>query len=81
MNRATHQVVAGIGVGAYLADRSSKAGAPTVNPILGGVAAALFTNLPDLLEPATSPNHRAFFHSIFFAAFVGVSDRHIGSTL
>jgi len=30
-------------------------------------AAAL---LPDLLEPATSPNHRQFFHSIAAAALV-----------
>ena len=71
MNRAAHRVVAGIGVGTYLASRSGKAGLTTVNPILGGVAAAVFTNLPDLLEPATSPNHRAFFHSIAFAAIVG----------
>src|SRR5258708_4449313 len=27
---------------------------------LGGTAASL----PDLLEPATSPNHRSFFHSL-----------------
>ena len=29
--------------------------------ILGGV-------LPDLLEPATNPNHRAFFHSLLTLA-------------
>ncbi|MDQ8184257.1 metal-dependent hydrolase [Pelagicoccus sp. SDUM812002] len=31
--------------------------------ILGG-------SLPDLLEPATSPNHRGFFHSLAFGAAV-----------
>lgn len=71
MNRSTHQLVAGAATGIYLANRESLAGAVTINPLLGGVAAAFFTNLPDFLEPATSPNHRAFFHSIAFAAFIG----------
>ena len=31
---------------------------------------ALFGVLPDILEPANSPNHRAFFHSIGFGAAV-----------
>ena len=40
-------------------------------------AAAL---LPDLLEPATSPNHRAFFHSLAMAAIVAyaVTGKHTG---
>lgn len=71
MNRSTHQLVAGAAAGIYLAKRESMAGAATVKPVLGAAAAALFTNLPDLLEPATSPNHRAIFHSIAFAAFLG----------
>jgi membrane-bound metal-dependent hydrolase YbcI (DUF457 family) len=29
--------------------------------------------LPDILEPADSPNHRAFFHSIAMAALVAYS--------
>jgi membrane-bound metal-dependent hydrolase YbcI (DUF457 family) len=33
--------------------------------------AAFFTNLPDILEPATSPNHRKKFHSLAFAAVLG----------
>jgi len=33
---------------------------------------------PDILEPATSPNHRQFFHSIMAAAFVAwaISGKH-----
>lgn len=27
--------------------------------------------LPDLLEPATSPRHRAFFHSVLFMILLG----------
>lgn len=38
------------------------------------IAASLLTGfggiIPDLLEPATNPNHRQFFHSISFGALV-----------
>lgn len=37
-----------------------------------GLAASVLTKLPDLLEPATSPNHRQFFHSLVFASLLGV---------
>lgn len=67
MNGPTHQLVAAATVGIYLADKEKETGV-TSKPLLGGAAAALLTNLPDLLEPATSPNHRSFFHSIVFAA-------------
>lgn len=69
MNRSTHQLVAGVATGIYLANRQD--GAITIKPVLGSVAAAFFTNLPDILEPAISPNHRRFFHSVAFAAFIG----------
>ena len=36
---------------------------------LGSVVGSL---LPDLLEPARSPNHRAFFHSLIAAGIVGI---------
>ena len=71
MNRATHQLVAGAAVGIYLAKRESATGATTIKPLLGSAVAAFFTNLPDVLEPATSPNHRAMFHSLAFAALLG----------
>ncbi|MBU6409312.1 MAG: metal-dependent hydrolase [Verrucomicrobia bacterium] len=36
--------------------------------------------LPDLLEPATLPNHRAFFHSVAMAGIVAyaVTGKHTG---
>ena len=71
MNGPAHRLVAGAAVCAYLADQERSTGTPTLRPVLGGGAAAFFTNLPDILEPATSPNHRAFFHSIAFAALLG----------
>lgn len=71
MNRAVHQLVAGAAAGIYLAKRESETGATTIKPLLGSVAATFFTNLPDILEPATSPNHRGKFHSLAFAALLG----------
>lgn len=68
MNGPTHQLVAATTVGIFLANREKNIGVTTSTPILGGAAAAMLTNLPDLLEPATSPNHRSFFHSLAFAA-------------
>jgi len=35
---------------------------------LSGVAGAF---LPDIIEPATSPNHRSFFHSLTFMGVAG----------
>jgi multisubunit Na+/H+ antiporter MnhE subunit len=34
------------------------------------VIGAAAGGLPDILEPATSPNHRSFFHSFLFGAIV-----------
>jgi len=36
----------------------------TAISVLGGTVALI----PDILEPATNPNHRGFFHSIVFGA-------------
>lgn len=73
MNRSTHQLVAGTAVGIFLARNESTAGRSTIKPFLGGTAAALLTNLPDLLEPATCQNHRGPFHSLALAALLGTS--------
>lgn len=46
------------------------------NPIkilLGIGISALASRLPDILEPATSPNHRRFFHSVAFLALVTIA--------
>lgn len=40
--------------------------------ITASLSAALAT-LPDFLEPAITPNHRQFFHSITLAAILGFS--------
>jgi inner membrane protein len=70
MNAAAHQLAAGAVVGLYLADKEQQNGEATLQPMAAGVAATIFTGLPDLLEPATSPNHRQFFHSLVFAGLL-----------
>jgi len=70
MNGAPHRLVAGAAVSLYMGKKEADAGVATLQPVAGGIAATIFTGLPDLLEPATSPNHRQFFHSVAFAALL-----------
>lgn len=41
-------------------------------PLAAGALGMLCTNLPDILEPATSPNHRKVFHSVTCAVVIAV---------
>ncbi len=70
MNAAAHQLTAGAAIWAYLAHSEQKMDKATIAPIAGGLVATTFTQLPDILEPATSPNHRQFFHSVLFAGLL-----------
>ena len=72
MNAAAHQLTASAAVGFFLAHDERKKARTTIAPLAGGVAASFLTKLPDLLEPATSPNHRQFFHSLAFAGLLVV---------
>lgn len=78
MNGPAHQVVAGFATGVFLVEQERKAGVQTAKPIVAGTAAALFTKLPDMLEPATSPNHRQFFHSFAFAGLLCLAFHELG---
>jgi inner membrane protein len=42
------------------------------NVLISAGAGAVVSRLPDTLEPALHPNHRAFFHSIAFGALLGL---------
>jgi inner membrane protein len=71
-NGTTHQLAAALVVAsAYLyseGDQQEK----SAKPILGAALGAVFTNLPDMLEPAALPNHRQFFHRLAFAGVLWV---------
>lgn len=66
-----HRVVAGAGIGIAIAYKESENGVSTVWPIAGGGLGAVFGTLPDILEPASHPNHRQFFHGLVFAGALG----------
>ena len=70
MNGPTHRLVAGSVAALFVAHREHVAGTSSGRPIMAGLATALTTCLPDILEPATSPNHRQFFHSVVWASLI-----------
>lgn len=46
---------------------------PLPHPLIAAPLSAALATLPDLIEPAVTPNHRQAFHSITFAAIVGAA--------
>lgn len=70
MNAASHQMAAAVAAGLLLHVDERNRETATAWPIAGAGIAAVFTNLPDVLEPATTPNHRQFFHSLVFAGLL-----------
>jgi membrane-bound metal-dependent hydrolase YbcI (DUF457 family) len=70
-NALAHRTVAAALTGLVILNKGAQEGKHTMAPIGGSLLAAICTNLPDILEPATNPHHRQFFHSFAFAALVG----------
>src|SRR5262245_39014458 len=67
-NRKQHTILgATAGVGGYAICTYIKEEKPSW-PELVGAGGSL---LPDLIEPATNPNHRSCFHSVSFASVAG----------
>lgn len=61
-NRAEHELWGGI-TGAIVAILDKDTSRFAANPFAGAIVGHFASRIPDLLEPATSPNHREFFHS------------------
>jgi len=71
-NAAAHKVGAGIAVTALFATHQIiKNREIDWTTLATSFAGSQLGTLPDLLEPATHPNHRAFFHSYTVLAAVG----------
>lgn len=72
-NATAHRLGAGLTVGltslAYELNRGEEA--DFFRPVAASSLAALAGTLPDILEPATSPRHRQFLHSVAFAGALG----------
>lgn len=69
-SKKEHAAGAFVAVSLVHALLEGQTGAVTAAPLLTGALASQMGSLPDLLEPATSPNHRQFFHSLAFAGIV-----------
>jgi inner membrane protein len=72
-NRKQHIILgAAAGVGGCAVYSYIKEEKPSWPELIGsGLSGAAGSLLPDLIEPATNPNHRSFFHSVSFAAVAG----------
>jgi len=72
-NASAHRIGAALGVGgislAYELQRGEQANLG--HPLAATALATLTASLPDILEPATNPHHRQFFHSVAIAAALG----------
>ena len=70
-NAATHFMAASVTgmsfvVAEHVTDSESKS-----NPVMALAFSILGGKLPDIIEPATSPHHRKFFHSVAVMLAVG----------
>lgn len=73
MASAAVHAIAGVASGAIvLAATEKNDPEQSASPLLGGLGGLVGGKLPDVFEPATSPNHRRFCHSVAFAVGVGV---------
>ena len=69
-NASAHKSGAVIAVGLITAAATYKQDNAFVKTAAASALSYSLGTLPDLLEPATSPNHRQFFHSLTFMGLV-----------
>lgn len=67
MNSPEHRLAGAAALGAVAALLSPKREDAVPYAAAGCVGGYCFSTLPDLIEPATNPHHRQFFHSLVFA--------------
>lgn len=71
MNAAEHRLSSAMVMGSLAASMTKKPEDTVVNTVTACAGGYYFATLPDLVEPATDPHHRQFFHSVLFAAALG----------
>jgi membrane-bound metal-dependent hydrolase YbcI (DUF457 family) len=78
-NSVQHALIGGlIGCGLYLVAKRMMNEEPELGPALGcGLLGAGVALLPDIIEPATSPMHRAFAHSVATGGLVVLGTKSI----
>lgn len=70
-NAVAHKAGAALAVGIAAAAGTHNQSNTLEKSVAASALAYQLGTFPDLLEPATSPNHRQFFHSLAFLGLVG----------
>src|SRR5438128_3681878 len=71
MNAAEHRLSSAVVMGSIAASMTKNPEDTVGNTVTACAGGYCFATLPDLVEPATNPHHRQFFHSVLFAAALG----------
>lgn len=75
-NGTTHKLAGGaVGLAVFLVDRND--GSAIINPVASAAAGSFFAALPDIIEPATNPHHRQFFHSLVVFSVIGIGVKKV----
>ena len=79
LNRFEHAIIGALAaLGLYGLSKYSKQERPTLLGALGSlIVGGLAGIAPDMLEPATGPSHRSFFHSIAFLVVLAYGNQKI----
>lgn len=78
-NRGTHTLIGAIGgaLASYIAEPQLRGSDRFWNVVGGALGGAIGGRLPDMLEPATNPNHRQFAHGVLPAIGVTVATKNM----
>jgi len=71
MNAAEHRLGSAILLGSLAASLNKDPEKVVTNTAVVCAGGYCFATLPDMLEPATNPHHRQFFHGLVFAGALG----------
>jgi len=71
MNATEHRISAALVLASVGASLASAEGDRLPHAAAGCAGGFCLGTLPDLIEPATNPHHRQFFHSVFVALLIG----------
>lgn len=71
MNVPEHRLASSIALAAAAATFTETPEERLPRATFGCIGGYCFAGLPDLIEPATNPNHRQFFHSMVFVLILG----------
>lgn len=69
-NGNNHRLFAALTIGDISLSQNTENEDALKEALINSSVAVLATNLPDLLEPATNPHHRQFFHCVAFGGLV-----------